>query len=376
MPDTQPSIVAEQNFYPPWAPRVWSGMRIPEIWRLLNDCRFKIHWSRYPMTFMVSCTSLVNSGFSLVQKLAFDSKVRGTAIEQPPIFIVGHWRSGTTLTHELLSRDTRLSFPDNYEAFVPWHFLVSAGLLRWPIRLLLPSRRPFDNMNFDVDYPQEDDFALMAMGAVTYYRRFGFPDLQDDFVKLLDSEKLETNERQYLAHCIEYFFKALTYRSSKQLVLKSPPHTARIRLLLELFPNAKFIHISRHPYKVVPSTLRLWAINDRVHGFHPPGYGDQQLMQHVAETQSAMYEAYFRDRSLLADDQLVEISFESLIADPQQTIEKVYGQLQLEGVKGVVESTRDYFEQRRGHRQNKHSSDHLRQQIDVDWAEYMQRFGY
>lgn len=351
-------------------------MQASELRQLLADCKYQIHWSRYPMTVMVTLTSLINSSWSLLHRLVKQSTVEQTRIEKPPVFIVGHWRSGTTLTHELMSRDKNLAFPSNYDAFVPSHFLVSAPLVKWPVKMLLPRKRPFDNMNIDVDYPQEDDFALMAMGAVSYYRRFGFPDQQDSFIELLDSETLSAEQRQKLANCISVFFQSLTHRSGRQLVLKSPPHTARIGLLRELFPNAKFVHISRHPYKVVPSTMRLWAISDKIHGFHLPRYSDEALMQHIAKTKSAMYHAYQRDREQLPDNQLIEISFESLIENPASTIESVYGQLELPGVGDVIDSTKQYFEERKSHKQNKHSYDHLRDQIDSDWSDYMQLFGY
>ena len=351
-------------------------MRVAELKNLLSDCRYQIHWSRYPMTMMVSLTSMINSGWSLLQRLAKQKRIAETKVRKPPVFIIGHWRSGTTLTHELMSRDENLTFASNYDAFVPWHFLVSGPIVKWPVKMLLPKQRPFDDMNIDVDYPQEDDFALMAMGAVSYYRRFGFPEQQDDFLRYLDSEKLTRADRQRLANCISFFFQSLSYRHDQQLVLKSPPHTARIRLLLELYPDAKFVHISRHPFKVVPSTMRLWAISDKIHCFHPPRYDDAALMEHVAQAKTCLYSAYSRDRSLLAPEQLCEISFESLIADPTETIGKIYEQLQLPGVDQVMQSTREYFEQRKGHKQNKHSSDHLREQIADQWQDYMQLFGY
>ena len=328
------------------------------------------------MTFMVSLTSAVNSGWSLINGLLKQSQISNTRIEKPPIFIVGHWRSGTTLTHELMSQDSNLTYPSNYDAFVPWHFLVSARLVKWPVKILLPRKRPFDNMSIDVDYPQEDDFALMAMGAPSYYRRFGFPDQQDSFIELLDSEKLTGAGRARLADCISIFYKSLTSRSGRQLVLKSPPHTARIALLHEMFPEAKFVHISRHPHKVVPSTMRLWAISDKIHGFHPPRYNELELMQHIAKAKTIMYEAYFRDRALLPESQLVEISFESLISDPEQTVKRIYERLQLPGIENVLAMTKKYFADRQGHKQNKHSSDHWKEQIDSDWAEYMKEFGY
>lgn len=48
----------------------------------------------------------------------------------------------------------------------------------------------------------------------------------------------------------------------KPLLIKSPVHTARIDLLVQLFPKARFIYLHRHPYearmrKRTPPVLRL-----------------------------------------------------------------------------------------------------------------------
>ena len=47
----------------------------------------------------------------------------------------------------------------------------------------------------------------------------------------------------------------VTYRWSRggpprPLLIKSPVHTARLRIWLKLFPNAKFVYIHRHPIEV------------------------------------------------------------------------------------------------------------------------------
>ena len=50
---------------------------------------------------------------------------------------------------------------------------------------------------------------------------------------------------------LKWFVQKLAYsKGNRPLVLKSPAHTGRVRLLLEAFPEARFIHIHRNPYDV------------------------------------------------------------------------------------------------------------------------------
>ena len=370
------STVEQSHWYPPWAPRIWTGMRPRNYYRLLADNQFQIDPSRYPMTGLVAMWSLFNSGLASAQWLLKDRAIAETRIEQPPIFIIGHWRSGTTLMHELISQDRNLTFPTTYDVAVPHHFLISSFVIKSLMRLLMPKRRPFDDMSIDVDSPQEDDFAFMVMGAPTHYVRLGFPNQSNPFCRWLDSQNLSANETKKLATSIEYFFKALTLRTGKQLVLKSPPHTGRISLLRKLFPTAKFVHLSRHPHRIVPSTMRMWRINDEIHAFQKPRYSDAELLDHITVSQQILYRAYERDRGQLAENQLVEISFEQLTADPLRTVAQIYEKLELDGVDEVVASTKTYFELRKDHRKNIHDVEPYRERIDQDWENYSQLFGY
>ena len=90
--------------------------------------------------------------------------------------MIGHWRSGTTLLHELLVRDPRHTYPDTYACFAPNHFLVSGWWMKPCLKVLLPSQRPIDNMPAGWDHPQEDEFALCNMGVPSPYLTIIFPE--------------------------------------------------------------------------------------------------------------------------------------------------------------------------------------------------------
>ena len=244
------SILDAPNHYPPWAPRIWTGLLPHHYWKILVENRFTIHPERYPMTGIVSGCTVLNVFWTAAQKFLYSSKVSETDLVQPPVFIVGHWRSGTTLLHELMSLDENSAYPTTFDAFVPNHFLVSAPVVRPLIKALMPAKRPMDDMTVDADSPQEDDFALMILGAESHYRRMGFPNNSNEYFRWLDAANLTAQQTEAVRQSLTYFYKALTYKYKKRLVLKSPPHTGRIQALANWFPGAKFVHISRHPHKI------------------------------------------------------------------------------------------------------------------------------
>ena len=74
------------------------------------------------MAIIVTLVSLMNSLFWLMQSALYGRKIAATDIEEDPIFVIGHWRSGTTLLHELLILDPRHTYPDTFACFAPNHF--------------------------------------------------------------------------------------------------------------------------------------------------------------------------------------------------------------------------------------------------------------
>jgi len=365
------------NWYPPWAPRFWNGMLLGDYFSLLRQNRFQIHPFKYPMAILGTGCSTINSVLSRVQRLTHGKKIEATTLDRPPIFVIGHWRSGTTLMHELMSLDQRFAFPTNFDSFVPNHFLVSRFAFYPIVKLLMPRKRPMDNMAMGVGSPQEDDFALCAYGASTPYRRIAFPNRQSREHLSLNLGQATPQVQHRLRTTMEHFLKSLTVQYDSQLVLKSPPHTGRVRQLAEWFPGAKFVHMSRHPYRLVPSTMRLWKLLDSLQGFQIPKYDDTWLKNYIFECKNLMYSAYLDQRSEIPENQLIEVKFESLVADPLAEMERVYQQLEIGEFDSTKPSISEYFEKRKDHKTNPLSIDEtLRSDIDNNWNEYMDLFGY
>jgi hypothetical protein len=367
------------NWYPFWSPRFWHGLRATDWIRLLWKNRFAVHPARVPLALTVSSLSVINSLFAAAQSLALRRRIEQTRIEHPPLFVIGHWRTGTTLLHELLTLDSRFAFPRNYDCFVPHHFLLSKRFFGPVIGWLLPNRRPMDDMLVDPELPQEDEFAIGALGSPTPYTRIAFPNHGPKDLQMLNLDEASPECVARFRSAIEYFFKALTlHYGNKPLVLKSPPHTGRIRWLAEWFPGARFIHLSRHPYQVVPSTMRLWPALDHVQGLQIPRYPPDELLDYVNTAYRLMYGGYFRQRQQIPSEQLIEVRFEDLTASPESELERIYAHLRLGGLDEVFRrKVAEYREHRRDHRPSTTPlPDAIERRVRDQWREYFAAFDY
>src|SRR5437868_7570203 len=252
-----------------WMPRVWQGCDFAAWLRLLVRNRFAVHWSCWYIAAIATLVTFCHSVLRYVQQGVYGRRVARTPIRESPLFIIGHWRTGTTLLHELLILDDRHTFPTTYECLEPNHFLLTE---RWltPLLRFMPSRRPMDNMAAGWDRPQEDEFALCMLGLPSPYLTIAFPNHAPAFPEYLDLDTMPRRQREVWKQGFYQFLQKITFKDPRRLVLKSPPHTARIPTLLELFPDAQFVHIARNPLVIYPSTINLWKSLYCKHGLQTP----------------------------------------------------------------------------------------------------------
>ncbi len=364
------------NHYPFYSPRFWAGMDFSDYARLLAEGRFRIHPLRYAMAVLVGGCAAVSSGLSLTQRLVLNRKIANTKIE-PPVFVIGHWRSGTTLLHELMALDPQFTYPTTFQCFVPGHFALTQSVLEPIVRLLMPSKRPMDGMAAGARLPQEDEFALLGMGAPTPYRNIAFCREPAQDLDMLNFRDASPQDIEKVRQSLEWFYKAVTYKSGGRLVVKSPTHTGRIAELAQWFPGARFVHISRNPHKIFPSTVHLWRSLISVQGYQLPPRSDEAFGQYVHDCYERMYEGYFSGRDQIPADSLLEIRFEDLVKDPEGVVGQVYDSLDLPGFDETRSRIREYWSPRQNHRTNQTQLDReTRKTIDKRWLRYMQEFGY
>jgi hypothetical protein len=365
---------AKTNAYPFWSPRLWHGMRFRDWWRLLARNHFRIHPLRWVMAAIITKITLIDSALYRLQQLRHGRKIDETPIE-PPVFIVGHWRSGTTHLHELLVQDDRFAFPSTYECFAPWHFVVSEWIVPRFMGMLLPGKRPMDNMAVGFDRPQEDEFALCAMGAPTPYAGMAFPNNPQPYLEFLEMEGCDEKDLARFKKSLTWFMRSLTYYKKKRLVLKSPPHTGRIGVLSEMFPGARFVHIVRDPLTMFPSTRRLWpaliAPQALQHSKFP------NLDEYVFDCFERMYRGFNKQRPSIDPDHLCEIRYEDLVRDPLGEVRAIYKKLNLGDFEYVRPKLEAYVSGQKDYQANRHDLEpQIVSEIQRRWGWYMERYGY
>ena len=312
------------------------------VWmRFVVQNRAAVSPSRWLLFLSITLLSPVNSLLRVLSEVANRKALRQASLPEDPIFILGHWRSGTTYLHELMMLDERFAAPSTYQCFAPGHFLLTESLFRRFGGWLLPSRRPIDNVRLGWDRPQEDEFALMNLGAPSAYRRIAFPGKASSRPEALDLANLDPHERSRWIYSLTFFLTRLRVKEHRRLVLKSPTHTARLSVLSDLFPGARYIHITRHPYALIPSTKRLWQA---LHVTQSLQSGlDSRIDSYIYSCFSEIRNAFKRDRRLLACDGIYELRYEDLVRDPIASLRAIYGKLRLGDFAPMEQALRNYL---------------------------------
>ena len=362
--------------YPFYAPRFWHGMRPTTLFGLVREGRFQVHPNRWGHVLGASVASGINTCLTGIQSLLMSRRLAAAELHGPPVFIVGHWRSGTTLLHELMVRDERYSSPSTFQCFAPHHFLVSEWAFRKFGSWLLPGKRPMDNMHAGWDRPQEDEFALMNLGLPSPYRRIAFPNNGPVDLEYLDFEDVPQADIEDWLAALRKFLLAVSAVTGRPLVIKSPTHTGRIGVLAKAFPDARFIHMTRDPRALFPSTCRLWRSLNEIQGLQSPSDDDQS--EYVIECFSRMYDAFEKHRQGIDPQRLITIRYEDLTKDPVGTMESIYESLHLSDFEFVRPEIESWAEkEHRSYQTNRHRlSEQQESRLLAEWKDYFRLYHY
>ena len=257
-------------------PHFMCAAPIDAVLRILWRAEWHIPPAYWPRLLLLLLLSGVNTVASLPERLILAAwlRLRPPRIErhQAPVFVLGYFRSGTTFLQNLLAADPALRSPRWPEVLAPQTFVLGWVILRYLFLPILPLTRLDAVVPVGASLPAEDDFALNNWGGMSILAgRAILPRRQAFFNRFQDLDSLTPDERRrWRSHQLAFVQKLTLLAGGRRLLLKSPSHTARVRYLLELFPGAKFVHISRPPEVVFRSNLLLARELQRAFALQPP----------------------------------------------------------------------------------------------------------
>lgn len=328
----------------------------PGPWfRLLRQNRFAIDPPFYFRAAAVSLVTPVNALARLIEEQKWGERIASTRLAGPPIFLLGHWRSGTTHLHYMMSQDERFATPNNYQVARPFAFMGGgehSALGRLAERLgLMPKTRPMDNVAVSFDSPQEDEQGLFMASLLSPLGGWFFLRNDQQYDKYLTFEDCSEAERSEWKRTLDWFNRKLTcYFGERQLLLKSPPHTGRIRLILEQYPDAKFVHIHRNPYDVFRSFRHFYDTLVRLVNLQRMRMSDVE--DTIIRRYRLLHEGYFEQRELLGPDRLIDIRYEALEQAPIEQMRRIYDTLDLGGWDAFEPRLRRYLDGQRSYTKN------------------------
>lgn len=185
-------------------------------------------------------------------------------LDRPPLFILGLWRTGTTLAHTLLAALPGTTAPRSWQCFRP----ASLRLMQPPAADAVPRPRPMDDVPVSTDSPQEDEFALLLAGAPSLYRGFLDPRRLHAMAPLLDGADGDS----WIALFTE-FARNVVLAQPGRLLVKSPNHLFRLAAIRAHFPDSPILVTVRDPVAVYWSNLRMWHMMAGHHGLWPAPEG-------------------------------------------------------------------------------------------------------
>ena len=315
--------------------------------RVIDD-KFK---SKYRLTKSV-CRLL--STLKPLQDNKYEKLLADKPLEHDPVFILGHWRSGTTFMHNVFSCDKHFGYNTTYQTVFPHLMMWGQPFFKKNMSWIMPDKRPTDNMELAVDLPQEEEFALANMMPYTYYNFWFLPKHMMEYAdKYLLFNDITDEELKVFEEVFTKLIKiSLWNTKGTQFLSKNPPHTGRVKELVKMFPNAKFIYLMRNPYTVFESTRSFFT--NTIQPLMLQNISNEELQANILEVYSKLYHKYEEDKKFIPEGNLVEVKFEDYEQNAFDMTEDIYRKLSLPGFEESRAAIEAYVNKKKGYKKNKY----------------------
>ena len=343
------------------------------ILKMLNanyqvDSKFRRKW------ILTKTVGAISSGFGYIDRIIWHSvKPAETA---DPLFIIGHWRSGTTLLHNAICETGDVSYTTTYQGVFPNNLLFAKWLFKSIMRILMPRERPGDGIPLNPNFPQEEEIALGNEVAYSYYYWFYFPRHTMEFAeKFLLGTAEKSEKERWSANYKRFVKRCERNRKGRFYVSKNPPNTFRIEELLRIYPKAKFVFIHRDPYEVFLSCRRFFW--ETVKGIQLQEITQEEVDTNNLRVYKMMMERYMETRQVIPEGQLYELSYKELIENPFSQILKIVNHLNLGFDEKKLKRVSAYFDKHKDHvvKQYTPGPEDV-ELVNLHWTPYLNELGY
>lgn len=354
------------------------GCRFDNWLRLLAQNRFHIRLRSIPQALYISACSLLLWPFALLEQLIFAIPIKRAKVRQGPLFVLGHWRSGTTYLQNILSRDPQFGWADPVSTLTFNNCLLLRPLLTLAQRAALRDARPMDNLDYRVDLPIEENYAMGTVSTMCIAHMLSFPEQADAYRRDAFIEELaDARRRQRWLRVYRRVLQKLTYiNKGKRLMLKTPDNTCRMAAMHAGYPGSKFIYLYREPYAVIVSTIHMFRkmFGRMALQQAPP---DELVEDTVIDIFRQMHVQYFKDLEAMPPGDVVEVRYEDFIRDPVNGLAEIYARLGLDGFEAAKPHFEAYAAQQAGYKRNRFDPDRrLRAKVERELGFFYERYGY
>lgn len=317
------------------------------------------------------------SSLNPIEERRYNKLLADKAIEMDPVFILGHWRSGTTFVHNVFACDQHFGYNTTYQTVFPHLMLWGQGFFKKNMTFLMPDKRPTDNMELKVDLPQEEEFALANMMPCTYYNFWFLPKYTMEYCdKYLLFDTISEEERTLFKETFLKLIKISLYNThGQQFLSKNPPHTGRIKTLLEMFPNAKFIYLKRNPYTVFESSRSFFT--NTIQSLRLQNITDQQIEDNIVTVYRKLFYKFEEEKHLIPSGNLIEIKFEDFESNAFDLTQQIYRQLDIPGFETSRADIENYLAKKKGYKKNQYKyDDRTIKIVEENWNFALEQWGY
>jgi omega-hydroxy-beta-dihydromenaquinone-9 sulfotransferase len=315
--------------------------------------------------------------FSTAEKLIMESRLPAIEEIPPPVFILGHWRSGTTHLYNIMCQSGAWGFVPPVATGLPWDLFGLAKIFNPILERALPEHRYIDNIPVKPDSPQEDEIAIANMSEVSFYHGIYFPgNFAENVQRGLFFDGCTASDIRAWRHRFTYFLRKLyLHQGEKPLLIKNPVYTGRLKMLREMFPDAKFIHIHRNPYDVFLSMRNFYE--KLLKEFALQSYEHVDIDETILSVYERMVRDYERDAADTPPGQLVELRYDELDSAPLQAVENVYSTLGLDGFEAGRTAFETYLASVKSFKKNKFDySNEVAAKVENRLGVFIEKWGY